>query len=68
MAIAETVETSLKDAEASLRNALAYSARTERPFVCKNISEMIENIDRLIRLDDILDQMEDLNNSLKEKN
>lgn len=67
MAIAETVETSLKDAEASLRNALAYSARTERPFVCKNISEMIENIDRLIRLDDILDQMEDLNNSLKEK-
>jgi hypothetical protein len=66
MALADSVTTSLKDAESSLRNALAYSARSERPFVCKTISEMIENIDRLIRLDDMLDQMEDLSKNLKE--
>jgi len=41
MALSESVETSLKEAESSLRNALAYAARQERPMVCSVIADLI---------------------------
>ena len=34
MALGNQVEESLKEAEANLRNALAFAARQERPIVC----------------------------------
>ena len=58
MALSESVESSLKEAEASLRNALAYSARQEKPFVSREISEMICRIDSLIKTDQLLDTLE----------
>ncbi len=58
MALGSQVEESLKEAEASLRNALAYSARQERPMVCSVISEMISRIDSLIHTDALLDKLE----------
>jgi hypothetical protein len=58
MALGAQVEESLKEAEASLRNALAYSARQERPMVCSVISEMISRIDSLIHTDAMLDKLE----------
>lgn len=58
MALSESVETSLKEAEASLRNALAYAARQERPMVCSVVSEMISRIDTLIHTDALLDKLE----------
>ena len=58
MALGAQVEESLKEAEASLRNALAYSARQERPMVCSVISEMISSIDSLIHTDAMLDKLE----------
>jgi len=61
MALGSQVEESLKEAEASLRNALAYSARQERPMVCSVISEMISRIDSLIKTDSILDKLENRN-------
>lgn len=33
MALSQSVEESLKEAEQSLRNALSYAARQERPMV-----------------------------------
>ncbi len=59
MSLSESVEQSLKEAEANLRNALAYSARQEKPFVSREISEMICRIDRLIKTDQLLDKLED---------
>jgi hypothetical protein len=59
MALSESVATSLKEAEASLRNALAYAARQERPLVCKTISSMIGEIDTLMKIDDFIDKMEE---------
>ena len=41
MPLSQQVEDSLREAEANLRNALAFAARQERPFMCKNISETI---------------------------
>ena len=58
MALSESVETSLKEAEASLRNALAYAARQEKPFIAKHIADMIMQIDNLISTDAMLDKLE----------
>lgn len=58
MALSETVETSLKEAEASLRNALSYAARQERPMVCSVIADMISRIETLQTTDSILDKLE----------
>ena len=41
MALSKSVEESLTEAEASLRNALAYAARQERPIICNSISELL---------------------------
>ncbi len=59
MALSESVATSLKEAEASLRNALSYAARQERPLVCKTISSMISDIDQLMKIDDFIDKLEE---------
>jgi hypothetical protein len=58
MALSESVEESLKEAEASLRNALAYAARQERPMVCSVISDMISRIESLQNTDALLDKLE----------
>jgi hypothetical protein len=59
MALSESVETSLREAEAALRNALAYAARQEKPFVGKHIAEMIMEIDNLISADKLIDKLEE---------
>jgi hypothetical protein len=59
MALSESVETSLKEAEAALRNALAYAARQERSMVCSVVADMISRIDSLIHTDALLDKLED---------
>ena len=61
MALSESVEASLKEAEQSLRNALAFAARQERPMVCNNIAEMISKIESVIHTDEILDKLENRN-------
>ena len=58
MALSESVETSLKEAESSLRNALAYAARQEKPFIAKHIADMIMQIDNLISADALIDKIE----------
>ena len=65
MALSESVETSLKEAEASLRNALSYAARQERPLVCKTISNIIMEIDHLSKFDDLIDKLESRANNHK---
>ena len=59
MALSESVEQSLKEAEASLRNALAYAARQERPVVCTTISKVIQEIETLQSFDTLMDKLED---------
>ncbi len=58
MALSESVESSLKEAEAALRNALAYAARQERPMVCSVIADLISRIESLQSTDAILDKLE----------
>ena len=58
MALSESVESSLKEAESNLRNALAYAARQERPVVCGVIAELITKIDTIITMDSVMDKLE----------
>ena len=58
MTLSQSVEESLKEAEQSLRNALAFAARQERPLVCTEIAEMISKIESVIHTDEILDKLE----------
>ena len=58
MALSETVKTSLRDAQENLKNALAYSARTEKPFVSKHIADMLANIDNIIDASDMIEKIE----------
>ncbi|CAF34069.1 hypothetical protein S-PM2d005 [Synechococcus phage S-PM2] len=66
MALSTSVEESLKEAEANLRNALAYAARQERPIVCSSISKIIMDIDHIQSFDGMLDKMEQMINEAKE--
>lgn len=58
MALSKSVEDSLQEAQQSLRNALAYAARQERPMVCTVIADLISRIDSLQSTDSILDKLE----------
>jgi len=58
MALSQSVEESLKEAEASLRNALSYAARQERPMVCSVIADLISRIDSVMHTDALLDKLE----------
>lgn len=58
MALATQVEESMTEAQQSLRNALAFAARTERPMVCSVIADLISRIDSVMSTDSLLDKLE----------
>lgn len=58
MALGSQVEESLKEAEGSLRNALAFAARQERPMVISVIADIISRIESVQNTDSILDKLE----------
>jgi hypothetical protein len=62
MALGKQVQESLKEAEASLRNALAFAARQERPVVCSQIAKLINEIDHIGSFDGIMDKLEEMTN------
>ncbi len=62
MALSKSVEDSLREAEASLRNALAYAARQERPVVCTQIAKLIGDIENISSFDSIMDTLEEHTN------
>lgn len=59
MTLSKRVYESMKDAEANLRNALAFASRQERPMVLNEISAMIRGIDNVIHTDKVLTQLEE---------
>jgi len=59
MALSKQVEDSMRDAQSSLRNALAFAARSERPMMVSVIADLIQRIESVISTDDLLDRLED---------
>ena len=57
MALTEQVEESLRDAQSHLKNALAFSARNEKPYVSKHIANMLADIDNLIDATELIEKL-----------
>jgi hypothetical protein len=60
MALSQSVESSLREAESHLRNALAFAARQESPYVSCAISNMIAQIDSIIKTDKLFDNIDSM--------
>jgi hypothetical protein len=58
MTLSKSVEESLEEAESSLRNALYWAAKNERPIICTTISKMILEIEHLKTYDSLIDKLE----------
>ena len=61
MTLSNQVEDSLRESQECLRNALAYSARNEKPYISKHIADMLMTIDSLIDMEDMIEKIENLN-------
>ena len=61
MALSQQVEYSLRESQECLRNALAFSARNEKPYISKHIADMLMTIDSLIDMEDMIEKIENLN-------
>ena len=58
MSLSEQVEGSLINAQEHLKDALAFSVRSEKPYVSKHIADMLANIDNLCAASELLDTLE----------
>ena len=58
MALSKQAEESLIEAQEDLRNALSFSARTEKPYISKHIADMLSQIDNIISIVPILDTLD----------
>ena len=59
MTLSRPVEESLRASQEHLRDALAFAARGEKPYVAKIIADFLASIDNLIDSQDIIERMED---------
>ena len=63
MALSQTVIDSLNEAQASLRNALAFAARNERPIICESIAKLLSSIDTIESSESIMDTLDKYKNT-----
>lgn len=58
MSLSKNVKESLKEAESSIRNALYWASKNERPFVCKHIADILHALDTLEHTENLMDKLE----------
>ena len=62
------VEDSLRAAQEHLRDALAFAARGEKPYVAKHIANFLADVDNLIDAQDLIENMRDyMDEKIKER-
>lgn len=59
MALSNSVEESLNEAQSQLKNALAFAARQEESYVMVSISRMINDIELIRKTDKAQDQIQE---------
>ena len=57
MALSEQTSESLKKAEVNLRDALAFAARVEKPYVVRELGGIISHLDNIQATDSLFDKM-----------
>lgn len=68
MALSQSVQDALTEAQSHLRNALAYAARNERPVVCSSIAELISKLDTIEKYDQLFDSLENIKDGKDDNN
>lgn len=67
MTLSAQVEDSLRASQEHLRDALAFAARSEKPYVSKHIASFLADIDNLIDAYDIIEKMREKVEGLDDK-
>ncbi len=60
MKVSKQVEDSVKDAIENLRNALAFAARSEEPYIAKHLADKIMDLDTLIEVNQLMTDLENV--------
>ena len=58
MTLSKQVEDSLREAQNDLRNALAFAARTESPYVNKHIADLLSTSEAILDMQKIVETIE----------
>ena len=59
MTLSKPVEESLRASQEHLRDALAFAARGEQPFISKHIASFLADIDNLIDAQEMMEKFRD---------
>tara|TARA_B100001250_G_scaffold96817_1_gene81055 strand:- start:4787 stop:5002 length:216 start_codon:yes stop_codon:yes gene_type:complete len=59
MILSKPVEEALNNAQLNLREALAFAARSEKPFISKHIADMMMKIDTLLDMSTVISKIEE---------
>ena len=59
MTLSQPVEESLRASQEHLRDALAFAARGEQPFISKHIASFLADIENLIDAQDMMEKIRD---------
>ena len=62
MSLSAQVEDTLRASQEHLRDALAFAARSEKPYVSKHIATILSDIENLLTIMPIFDKAEELLN------
>jgi len=68
MTLSKQVQDSLDEAQSNLRNALAFSARNEEPYINKHIADILFQIENLKNVSNVLAMSEKIMKDLEEEN
>ena len=60
MKVSKQVEDSVAEAISSLRNALAFAARSEEPYIAKHLADKIMDLDTLIEVNQLMADLENV--------
>ena len=58
MALSKQVEECPADADKNLREALAFAARSERPFIVRELGALISHLDTVMSTDSMFDKLD----------
>ena len=59
MTLSKPVEESLRASQEHLRDALAFAARSEQPFISKHIASFLADIENLIDAQEMMEKIRD---------
>ena len=68
MTLSKQVQDSLDEAQSNLRNALAFAARNEEPYISKHIADVMFQIENLKNVSNVLAISDKIMKDLEDQN